>query len=103
MSTRERTATEDKLEALHYQLIEAVAALATSEGWRRMLTIAARFHDYSPSNIFLIGMQRPDATRVAGFRTWKALGRHVNKGEHGVAILAPCVYKSDDARPQADA
>src|SRR5665647_1894274 len=29
MSTRDRPATEDKLEALHYQLIEAVADLAT--------------------------------------------------------------------------
>jgi len=86
MSTRPRPATEDKLEALHYQLIEAVADLATSEGWRRMLAIAARLHDYSPSNILLIGAQRPDATRVAGIRTWNALGRHVNKGEHGIAI-----------------
>jgi N-terminal domain of anti-restriction factor ArdC len=77
MSTRERSATEDKLEVLHYQFIEAVADLATSEGWQRMLAVAARFHDYSPSNILLIGMQRPDATRVAGFRTWLALGRHV--------------------------
>ena len=38
---------EDKLEALHYQLIEAVADLATSDGWARMLAAAARFHDYS--------------------------------------------------------
>lgn len=103
MSTRERSATEDKLEVLHYQLIEAVADLATSEGWQRMLAVAARFHDYSPSNILLIGMQRPDATRVAGFRTWKALGRYVNKGEHGIAILAPCVYKSDQVASQAGA
>jgi antirestriction protein ArdC len=83
---------EDKLEALHTQLVEAVAYLATSEGWARMLAAAARFHDYSPSNILLIGAQRPDATRVAGIRTWNSLGRRVNKGEHGIAILAPCVY-----------
>ena len=38
---------EDKLEALHYQLIEAVADLATSEGWQHMLAVAARFHAYS--------------------------------------------------------
>jgi antirestriction protein ArdC len=102
MSTRERAPTEDKLEALHNQLAEAVVELASSDGWQRMLTIAARFHDYSPSNILLIGAQRPDATRVAGFRTWLALGRHVTNGEHGIAILAPCVYKADDAGPRAD-
>lgn len=102
MSTRERSATEDKLEVLHNQLTEAVAELATSEGWQRMLVVAARFHDYSPSNILLIGAQRPDATQVAGFRTWLALGRHVNKGEHGIAILAPCVYKAEDGGPRTD-
>src|SRR5665648_1154208 len=51
MSARPRPATEDKLEALHYQLIEAVADLATSEGWRRMLAVAARFHDYSGGGV----------------------------------------------------
>jgi len=59
-----------------------------------MLAVAARFHDYSPSNILLIGAQRPDATRVAGIRTWNSLGRRVNKGEHGIAILAPCIYRA---------
>ena len=95
-SRRDGPTPEDKLEALHYQLIEAVADLASSEGWMRMLGAAARFYAYSPSNILLIAAQRPDATRVAGIRTWNTLGRHVNKGEHGIAILAPCVYR---ARP----
>lgn len=38
-------------------------------------------------------MQRPDATRVAGFGTWKSLGRAVREGEKGIAILAPCVNR----------
>jgi antirestriction protein ArdC len=94
--------TEDKLEALHYQLIEAVADLASSEAWMTMLRVAARFRDYSPSNVLLIAAQRPDATRVGGIRTWNSLGRHVLKGEHGIAILAPCVYRArdDDAGPR---
>jgi antirestriction protein ArdC len=65
-----------------------------------MLDVAARFHDYSPSNILLIGAQRPDATRVAGIRTWNTLGRRVKKGEQGIAILAPCIYR---ARPGEEA
>jgi antirestriction protein ArdC len=101
---------EDKLEALHYQLIEAVADLATSDGWARMLAAAARFHDYSPSNILLICVQRPGATRVGGIRTWNSLGRRVTKGEHGIAILAPCTYRAapgetaaPDHRPESPA
>jgi antirestriction protein ArdC len=37
--------------------------------------------------------QRPTASRVAGFHTWKDLGRHVVKGAKGIAILAPVVVK----------
>jgi len=45
----------------------------------------------------LIYSARPDATHVAGFRRWKELGRHVQKGEKGIAILAPMIgrQKSD--------
>lgn len=42
---------EDKLEAIHAHLVEAVADLATSEGWARMLAAAARFHDYSGGGV----------------------------------------------------
>jgi len=42
----------------------------------------------------LIGGQAPHATRVAGFRSWQSLGRQVRKGERGIAILAPCTYRS---------
>lgn len=53
--------------------------------------------------MLLIAAQRPDATRVAGIRTWNGLNRHVRKGEHGIAILAPCVYRSrDEDPPDAD-
>jgi hypothetical protein len=83
---------EDRLETLHRRLVDAVEELSTSEGWARMLQAAARFHDYSPSNVLLISAQRPDATHVAGIRTWNSLGRRVKRGEHGIAILAPCVY-----------
>lgn len=38
-------------------------------------------------------MQKPTATYVAGFHTWKKLGRFVKKGEKGIHILAPLVGK----------
>ena len=58
-----------------------------------MLRTAARFHNYSLNNLLLIDMQYPRATRVAGFQTWKGLGRHVMKGQKGIRILAPMVGK----------
>ena len=83
----------DRLAALHAQLTQAVEDLAGSDAWHRMLQIAARMPTYSPSNVLLIAVQRPDATRVAGFGAWKQLGRSVLKGEKGIAILAPCLYR----------
>ena len=86
----------DRLTLLHQQLTMAVDDLAHSDAWRRMLDVAARLPTYSPSNVLLIAVQRPEATRVAGFRAWKSLGRHVVKGEKGIAILAPCLYRGQD-------
>jgi len=43
-------------------------------------------------------LQRPDATKVAGFRTWNSLGRFVNKGERGILILAPMVRRNREER-----
>jgi hypothetical protein len=51
----------------------------------------ARFHTYSFGNIMLIARQKPDATNVAGIRTWNSLGRFVKRGEKGILILAPMV------------
>ena len=92
----DNTERPDRLAALHAQLTAAVEDLANSDAWRRMLETAARLPTYSPSNVLLIAVQRPDATRVAGFRTWKTLGRSVCKGEKGIAILAPCLYRGPD-------
>ena len=51
--------------------------------------MTAKFHRYSANNCLLILMQRPEATRVAGYRAWQQLGRQVRKGEKGIKILAP--------------
>src|SRR3954464_8260433 len=87
-------ARADKLTALHERLAAEVAALRTGQDWQRWLAIASRFHTYSFQNTLLILSQRPDATNVAGYETWKALGRQVSKGEKGIAILAPLLRRS---------
>ena len=86
-------ANTDKVRQLHDRLTAQVEALVSGEDWARFLTVASRFHTYSANNVWLILAQRPDATRVAGYRTWQRLGRQVNRGAKGIAILAPCVYR----------
>ena len=44
----------------------------------------------------LIVAQRPTATRVAGFHTWRRFNRAVRRGEKGIAILAPLVRRRRD-------
>lgn len=81
--------TQDALD----RLTEAIEA-GQSETLTAYLRAMSLFHRYSFSNIMLIWNQKPDATRVAGFRTWKKLGRYVRKGEKGIAIIAPMLIKA---------
>jgi len=77
------------------KLEEGVQALVTSSDWLKALAFAARFHNYSFGNTLLIHLQCPGASRVAGYRTWEKLGRHVKRGERGIAILAPVLFKRE--------
>lgn len=66
-----------------------VEEVMTSEGYLAWLASVSKFHSYSPYNQLLIWLQRPDATRVAGYRKWQELGRQVQKGSKGIRILRP--------------
>ena len=83
------------------QLAEALAQ-GRSDTLEDYLSVLAKFHRYSFQNCMLIACQRPNATHVAGFNAWKKLGRQVVKGAKGIAILAPCVYRSKDDDEAAD-
>ncbi|HKW18906.1 MAG TPA: ArdC family protein [Terriglobales bacterium] len=76
-------------EALSY-LVKALES-GQSEVLTEYLSAMARFHNYSFGNIMLIARQKPEATHVAGIRTWNSLGRFVKRGEKGILILAPMV------------
>ena len=80
-----------KLDDLIKQLREGIKAIWDSDNYAAYLRTMSKFHDYSLGNCVLIWLQRPEATRVAGFQTWKNLGRYVKKGEKAITILAPCV------------
>jgi antirestriction protein ArdC len=88
---------QEKRSEQREQVERAVRELLTSDGWRRWAETRATFHDYSMGNCMLIAMQRPDATQVAGFKSWQALGRQVRKGERSIRIMAPMSVKDRDA------
>jgi hypothetical protein len=86
-----------KLEEVNLKTKEAVDYLVQSleSGQSAVLTqylgAMAKFRNYSFGNSMLIARQKPDATHVAGYRTWTTLGRFVRRGEKGIFILAPMV------------
>lgn len=89
-TTPERQTTENtRLRDVLATLEHGIAAMLTSDGFAHYLRAVSRFPTYSPNNVALIHAQRPDATRVAGYRAWQALGRQVRKGERGIRIIAP--------------
>src|ERR1700756_905893 len=74
------------------QLVAALQA-GHSDALTVYLKAIGRFHRYSLHNVLLIASQKPNASYVAGFRTWKGLGRFVKKGEKGIMILAPIIRR----------
>src|SRR6202171_3597455 len=102
-----------KLEEVNLKTKEAVNYLVQSleAGQSSVLTqylgAMAKFRNYSFGNIMLIARQKPDATNVAGLRTWNSLGRFVRRGEKGIFILAPMVgnkrKRDENAEQSTDA
>jgi len=82
----------DLFESWAEDLTELTDEAKASEQFREWLDVHSRFHDYSYRNTLLIKHQKPDATKVAGFWTWKnEFDRHVKEGEDAIWIWAPII------------
>lgn len=80
------------------ELAQETDLVRISQSLHDYLDTVHKFHQYSWSNQLLIWMQKPEATRVAGYRTWtEKFKRQVRCGEKGIAILAPCVFSVHQA------
>ncbi|MDQ1250861.1 MAG: hypothetical protein QG597_5241 [Actinomycetota bacterium] len=82
------------IEHLQQQITDGIAALTRDQQWITLLELTARTGSrYSLGNLLLIGAQRPQATVVCGYRTWRKAGRQVRHGERGIRILAPIIAR----------
>ena len=85
---------KDRLKEITDSLEQGVKDLFSSGKYAEYLRMMSNFHNYSFNNVLLIHSQKPDATLVAGFNKWKdKFSRYVKKGEKGIQIIAPVVYK----------
>lgn len=75
-------------------LVDLVDDARASEEFQSWLDVQTAFHDYSYRNVVLIKRQCPQATNVAGYRTWQTeFDRQVTAGEQAIWIWAPIIAK----------
>ncbi|WP_214629687.1 hypothetical protein [Paenibacillus agaridevorans] len=105
-SQREQTFDKDawaqkkqELRQWTYETIDAATAVIAKNGeqFQHYLDVQSRFDLYSVANALLIHTQRPDATRIADFESWKEQGAYIRRKETGFYILEPGEeYKRED-------
>jgi antirestriction protein ArdC len=101
-TTREEAATTraQRIEAAQAVLADAVANIRDGEDWKRFLGFQSKLHSYSANNVMLIAaahnalyedgkVPTPLPSYVASYRKWQELGRQVERGQTGLAIIAP--------------
>src|SRR5437588_2111368 len=81
----------DLTEKVNNHLATLIDAIKTgnTERLTNYLAFSSRFHTYSRRNQELIYDQKPEATRVANYRTWQKEGYQVAEGQKGIRILVP--------------
>ncbi|SFQ08943.1 Adenine-specific DNA methylase, N12 class [Lachnospiraceae bacterium XBB1006] len=55
--------------------------------WRNVLYLAGQLYRYEFDNILMVYEQKPQATLIADYDTWKKVGRYVKRGSKGIAIF----------------
>lgn len=83
------------IKAITEQLEQGVKEVFTSDKYIEYLQFMSKFTSYSFNNTMLIFLQKPNASLVAGYKSWQQKGRQVRKGEKGITILAPCPHKKE--------
>ncbi len=82
----------DTIESWIADLSDLTDEARASEEFQSWLEVHSRFHEYSFRNTLLIKQQAPEATKVAGYRTWQTeFERQVRGGESAIWIWAPII------------
>ena len=81
-----------KVRQIYNEVIKEVTK--TPEAWQSVLRLAGQIYRYEFDNVLMVYAQKPHATLVADFDTWKLVGRYVKRGSKGIAI-----YPSQALKP----
>ncbi|MGC8480892.1 MAG: ArdC-like ssDNA-binding domain-containing protein [Acidimicrobiales bacterium] len=87
-------------------LMRGIESIVDGGQWEAFLRHLERFPQYSSRNALLLYQQARERgfvpTKVAGYRLWKSLGRHVRRGEKGLAIVVPIRDRGGSNAGEAD-
>jgi hypothetical protein len=89
-----KPSTKQELIAANIKLLIEQLEAGQSDALTNYLNAMSRFHSYSFGNVLEIARQMPAATRVAGFWTWKSLGRSVKAGQKGTRSARKAIQDS---------
>lgn len=93
---------EEKMSEIQLKLENGVREIFESDRYKEYIQTMSKFPHYSINNCILIASQKPDATYVCGFKKWQEFGRVVNKGSHGIMIIAPVKVKGSEKEQVLD-
>jgi hypothetical protein len=82
-----------------YELIDTTCDQMAADGgaFRQYLDVQGRFDRYSVNNAILVSAQKPEATQLKDYSSWKQSRIYVNKDAQKVTILEPSKeYTRDD-------
>ena len=85
---------------LNQHLKEGIKAYLNSEHYKEFLTKMSQFNQYSSRNLRLILAQKPDASYLAPYNTWRKFERHVKRGEKALSVIIPVTYVKKDQQGQ---
>ena len=79
------------------QLYDAAIDEVTKSGrvWKSVCKLMGQLYRYEFDNILMVYMQKPGASLVADFDTWKKVGRYVRRGSRGIAIFPSRALKPE--------
>lgn len=98
----EKKTREEKMSEIQLKLENGVRDIFESDRYKGYIQTMSKFPHYSINNCILIASQKPDATYVCGFKKWQEFGRVVNKGSHGIMIIAPVKVKGSEKEQVLD-
>ncbi len=84
---------DTKTSKLYDAAIDEVTA--SGQAWKSICRLTGQLYRYEFDNILMVYKQRPRATLIADFDTWKMVGRYVRRGSKGIAIFPSRALKPD--------